>query len=103
MKTRKLDCLVVGHHERDFRKVAAEAKRVEQFSGAYNEIKTNSVLLQGERLTYPELLRRAVREGTGHDPQLNIFRQPGFAVCYLTSFLRRQGHAVEMVNSFTLE
>lgn len=103
MSTRRLDCVVIGHHERDFRKVAADAKRVEQFSGAYNEIKTNSFLVDGERITYPELLNRAVRAGTGHDPQLNIFRQPGAAVCYLTSFLRRHGHAVEPVNFFTME
>jgi radical SAM PhpK family P-methyltransferase len=103
LSTRTLDCIVIGHHERDFRKVAADAKRMERFSGGYNEIKTNSVLLNGERLTYPELLNRAVRSVTGLDPQLNIFRQPGLAVCYLTSFLRRRGHAVEPVNFFTMD
>jgi p-methyltransferase len=103
MNTRRLDCVVIGHHERDFHKVAADAKRIAQFSGVYNEIKTNSVMLNGERLTYPELLSRAVHAVTGHDPQLNIFRQPGFAVYYLTSFLRRHGHAAEPVNFFTME
>lgn len=101
--TRRLDCIVIGHHERDFREVAADAKRIEQFSGAYNEIKTNSVTLNGKRFTHLELLNHATRNATGHDPQLNIFRQPGFAVCYLTSFLRRYGHAVEPVNFFTME
>jgi radical SAM PhpK family P-methyltransferase len=103
MDTRRLDCIVIGHHERDFRQVAADARRIEQFSGAYNEIKTNSVAINGERLVYPDLLNRAVESATGRNPQLNIFRQPGFAVCYLTSFLRRRGHAVEPVNFFTLE
>jgi radical SAM PhpK family P-methyltransferase len=103
MSTRRLDCVVIGYHERDFRQVAADARRLESFSGAYNEIKTNSVLLDGQRLTYLELLNRAVQAGTGRDPQLSIFRQPGFAVCYLTSFLRRHGHAVEPVNFFTME
>src|SRR5215211_2507992 len=103
LSTRRLDCVVIGHNERDFRKVAADAKRVEAFSGAYNEIKTNSVLLSGERLTYPELLNRAVHRATGRDPQLNVFHQPGLAVCYLTSYLRRHGHAVEPVNFFTAE
>lgn len=103
MATRTLDCVVVGPHERDFRQVAADAKRKERYSGAYNEIKTNSALLNGERLTYPELLSRAVHQATGRDPQLNVFRQANFAVCYLTSFLRRRGHAVEPLNFFTLE
>jgi radical SAM PhpK family P-methyltransferase len=103
MHMRKLDCVVIGHHERDFRTVAAEARQIAQFSGVYNEIKTNSVTLHGERLTHLELLNRAVSNATGHDPQLNIFRQPGFAVCYLTSFLRRHGHAVEPVNFFTMD
>jgi radical SAM PhpK family P-methyltransferase len=103
MSTRTLDCIVIGHHERDFRDVAADAMRLEQFSGAYNEIKTNSVLIEGERLTYLELLNRAVRNGTGQDPQWNVFRQPGLAVIYLTSFLRRRGHAVEPVNFFTMD
>lgn len=98
-----LDCVVIGHHERDFRKVAADARQMEQFSGVHNEIKTNSVLLGGERFTYPELLSRAVRDATGRDPQLSIFRQPGFAVFYLTSFLRRHGHAAEPVNFFTMD
>lgn len=98
-----LDCVVIGHHERDFRKVAADARQMEQFSGVHNEIKTNSVLLAGERFTYPELLSRAVLDATGHDPQLSIFRQPGFAVCYLTSFLRRHGHVAEPLNFFTME
>jgi hypothetical protein len=103
MNTRRLDCVVIGHHERDFRQVAADARRIAGFSGAYNEIRTNSVALNGLRLTYPELLNRAVLSATGQDPALNIFRQPGFAVCYLTSFLRRHGHAVEPVNFFTME
>src|SRR5690242_18772663 len=103
MTPRKLDCIVIGHHERDFRQIAADAKRIERFSGAYNEIKTNSIVLNGERLTYLELLNRAVLGATGRDPDLNVFRQPGFAVCYLTSYLRRHGLAVEPVNFFTLD
>jgi radical SAM PhpK family P-methyltransferase len=101
--TRTLDCIVIGYNERDFHQVAVDAKRAERFSGVYNEIKTNSVVLDGERMTYPTLLSRAVHRATGRDPELNVFRQPSFAVCYLTSFLRRKGHAVELVNFFTME
>jgi hypothetical protein len=37
----KPDCVVIDHNERDFHKVTADAKRIESYSGGYNEIKTN--------------------------------------------------------------
>jgi radical SAM PhpK family P-methyltransferase len=98
-----LDCVVVGFNDIDFNERAVRARETERDSAYYADIKLNSILLGGKRLSYVDVLNRALGEVRGKDPQLNTFRQPNLAVCYLTSFLRRRRFAVEMVNLVSCE
>jgi radical SAM PhpK family P-methyltransferase len=100
---RGLDCVVVGPHELDFHTVVTRARSTQGVSGYYDDVKLNSVLIDGRRLQYTELFNRVLADATGREHALNPFRQPSAAVCYLTSFLRRRGLAVELVNFFSYE
>jgi hypothetical protein len=50
-----LDCVIVGYNDVDFGEFAARQKRMESTSGAYHEVKTNSILVDGQRITYMDL------------------------------------------------
>jgi hypothetical protein len=55
-----LDCIVVSYNDIDFEAFAAEQKALEGQSGAYHEVKTNSLVINGKRVTYFDLLDAAV-------------------------------------------
>jgi p-methyltransferase len=97
----ELDCIVIGYNDREFDTFAREQKPLARASGAYQEVKTNSVLLHGRRLTYMDLMNHGIKLATGTDPRLSVFRTPSLGACYLTSFLRRKGHRAELVNYFS--
>ncbi|HEX8353405.1 MAG TPA: PhpK family radical SAM P-methyltransferase [Pyrinomonadaceae bacterium] len=98
-----LDCVIIGHNDMDFREVCEEISKIGKHSGAYNDLKANSVLVGGERITYMELLNRTIREATGTDPGLYATELPHLGSAYLASFMRRRGLGVEVVNSFNQE
>jgi radical SAM PhpK family P-methyltransferase len=95
------DCVVIGYNDMDFDAVAAAQKKMSEYSGAYCEIKTNSVLLAGKRRTYMDVINHAVERATGRNPGLNSFAAPSLGVCYLQSYLMRRDFRVESVNFFT--
>jgi radical SAM PhpK family P-methyltransferase len=96
----RLDCVVIGYNDVDFQSFATAQKNMAPYSGAYHEVLTNSVLLDGRRTTYMELINRGVELTTGSDPGLNTFAAPSLGVCYLTSFLARRGFHAEPLNFF---
>src|SRR5262249_53086334 len=87
----------------DFGRFAATQKAMRNRSGAYHEIKTNSLLWHGKRITYMDLINQAIAKGTGNNPNLNVFEAPLLALCYLGSLLKRSGFNVEVVNFFNKE
>jgi radical SAM PhpK family P-methyltransferase len=97
---RHIDCVVIGYNDVDFQSFAAAQKKMAPYSGAYHEVLTNSVLLDGRRATYMELINRGVELATGSNPRLNTFAAPSLGVCYLTSFLARRGFHAEPLNFF---
>lgn len=95
-----MDCLVVGFNEVDFNEFAQAQQQFAHVSGAYSELKTNSVLLGAERRTYMDLLNAVFSGARGEPSRLNAFEMPSLGVAYLTSFLRRRGFTVGFVNFF---
>ncbi len=95
-----IDCVVVGHNDVDFERRAVTARRQASASGLYQDLQMNSVLLEGRRTTYMDLLDRARTAATGRRAGLDVFRSPSLAVVHLTSLLRRRGFSAEYVNSF---
>ena len=98
-----IDCIIVGYNDIDFETFANQQKAMEPRSGAYHEIRTNSVLLDGKRTLYMDLINRAIADATGHNPRLNVFESPALGVCYLQGFLQQRNFSVETVNFFTYE
>jgi p-methyltransferase len=97
----RLNCIVVGYHDIDFETFAQKQKQMQHMSGGYHEAKANSVLVNGRRLTYMDLINRAVQRAQGKDPRLNVFAAPSLGAYYLASFLRTKGLRAEVVNFFT--
>src|SRR5215208_5445558 len=95
-----LDCIVVGYNDVPFSRLAEKHKPLQKYSATYNELKTNSVLIGGERKNYMELLNHVIKQTHGVNPQLNAFELANLGASYLTSFLRRRGYAVDLVNFF---
>jgi radical SAM PhpK family P-methyltransferase len=98
-----LDCVIVGYKDVEFSDFVNQQKAMEEVSGAYMEIKCNSVLLDGRRQSYPELLNRSLYQATGVDRTLNGFEAPALGAYHLASFLLQKGLAVEIVNFFNQE
>src|SRR5262245_49861217 len=97
---RAVECVIVGHNEGAYEEHARSAKQQALRSGAYEDVKTNSVLFEDRRLKYMDLLNRAIQDSTGQPSSLSVFRLPHLGACYLTSALRRRGIGTELVNSF---
>jgi radical SAM PhpK family P-methyltransferase len=98
-----IDCILVGYNDMDFDRFAAMQKSMESHSGAYHEIKTNSLILHGKRITYMDLINHAIIQATDQHPRLNVFEAPLQAVCYLASYLKKKEFNVELINFFTCD
>lgn len=99
----QLDCIVIGYNDVSFNSLADKHRPFQTYSGTYGELKTNSVLLNGQRKTYMELLNHTITEIHGCDPNLNAFEVPNLGAVYLTSFLRSRNFAVELINFYNFE
>ena len=99
--TSPIDCVIVGYNDVSFGAFAANQKKLRHHSGAYHEVITNSILLDGQRYTYMDLINRAVERSTGIDPRFNTFTSPSLGVCYLQSYLSKRGFRAAALNFFT--
>lgn len=97
-----VDCVLIGYHEMPFSDLVEKSKPRAASGGTYSYLKANSVLIDGRRISYTELLNRAwTRTGRAATAgPLNVFDLPNLGACYLASFLRRRQFSVEIVNFF---
>jgi radical SAM PhpK family P-methyltransferase len=95
-----LDCIVVGYNDVDFSRSLDDLKAARKYSGGFKDAKANSVIYNNERITYSTLLNRIIEKAVGKDPDLNVFKLPNLAACYLKSFLSKRGFSIEIVNFF---
>ena len=70
-----LDCVVIGYNDVSFEDVVTSCKAIQTDCGAYHSIRTNSVPLDGRRITYMELLNRSLEGTRGRDPGLHVAKQ----------------------------
>jgi radical SAM PhpK family P-methyltransferase len=103
LPNQKLNCIIIGYNDIDFATTAASQKRTESISGAYQEIKANSVLLRGQRYTYMEIINQAIARAQGSNPHLNVFEAPSLGAFYLKNFLHNKGLRAEVVNFFNYD
>jgi len=99
----KLDCLIIGHNDVDFSLVEEDLKQTRNFSGAYQDLKANSVYFRGQRMTYMSLLNRILEMTTGQPQRFHMGRVPHLGSIILKSFLARRSFNVEIVNSFNFD
>src|SRR5262245_58954596 len=86
----RLDCVIVGHNDMDFDLVQEDLRKTRNYSGAYNDIKANSLQFNGRRITYMNLLNQVLQTATGPRPPLHVCEMPQLGVAYLKSFLARR-------------
>ena len=103
MITTRLDCVVIGYHDRSFAVAWADAEAFTPFSGKRWALMGESVERGGERQSYRELYNDWWAAQTGQPSAWHVAQMPNLGVCYLTSFLRQRQYAVEFVNFFTEE
>ena len=95
-----IDCIVIGYNDVDFGDYAYFHQQFEKHAGTYHEVKTNSVLVDGKRETYMDLLNRILKRKTKADWSLNAFKMPNLGVTYLASYLKKRDLSIEIINFF---
>lgn len=93
-----IDCVVIGYNAIDYDQFSVHQK--EMYTGNAHEVKTNSLLFNGQRMLYMDLLNHAVEQATGYNPKLNVFNTQSMGACYLQSYLQDRDFTVEVVNFF---
>jgi p-methyltransferase len=93
-----VDCLVIGHCDMRLEELASRLRPNRDHSGAFSEIRTNSVLVDKEQLSYSELFDELCRVSWGAAARLNPFNAPHSGAIFLANRLRRAGLGAEVVN-----
>ncbi len=81
METR-IDCIVVGYNDARFAELLKRTEWSRDFSGGYRHLLVNSVSFHNERLSYVELLNRAIASATGKPSKLHVGKLPNLGVYY---------------------
>src|SRR5919108_753744 len=98
-----LDCVIVGYNDVSFPDLVKTYEAIKHYSGAYHSIRTNSVPVGTERVTYMELLNRSIARRTGRHPGLHVAKMPSLGAWHLRSFLAANGYRAAVVNAFNFE
>jgi radical SAM PhpK family P-methyltransferase len=93
-----VDCLVIGHFDMRLEELAARLRPNRDFSGAFSEIRTNSVRVGKEQLSYSELFGDLCRVSWDMRARLNPFDAPHSGAIFLANRLRRAGLGAQVVN-----
>jgi radical SAM PhpK family P-methyltransferase len=97
---RKLDCILIGYNDISLDWVDEELKPLRNISGGYRHFRSNTVMMDGRRRHYTELLNGALSDATGRPHNLHVAKTPSLACCVLKSFLAGRGLHAEIVNFF---
>lgn len=100
MAGRRLDCVIVGYNDVPVAELIDRVANYRDTTGTYQHLIANTVLLNGERVKYPELFNFANGAATGARPSYNVANVPNLGATYLASFLRKRGYGAEIVNFF---
>ncbi|MCA9999446.1 MAG: hypothetical protein KDE56_26970, partial [Anaerolineales bacterium] len=93
-----VDCIIVGYNAVDYSQFSDHQKGM--YTGNAHEVKANSLLFNGKRILYMDLLNHAVEKATGYNPELNVFNTQSMGACYLQSYLQCRAFTAEVVNFF---
>lgn len=96
----RIDCVIVGHNIGNFQDYIAECKPMARFNGAYRNAQINSLLLDGQRISYMDLFNGVRKQADPEAEELTPFDPLGLAGLHLTSFLARSGASTAIVGEF---
>lgn len=97
---RKIDCIIIGHNPGNFQEFIAGRKSMAKFNGAYFDAQINSVLLDGQRISYIDLFNKLRKQINPEAGALSPFDPLGLASLHLASFLSKQGVGTLVVGEF---
>jgi radical SAM PhpK family P-methyltransferase len=98
--TSRVACVIVGNNTGDFESYIADRKSMAKWAGAYRDAQINSILLDGQRMSYMDLFNRLRRRTEPDAEELSPFDPLGLAGLHLTSFLSRSGIPTALVGEF---
>jgi radical SAM PhpK family P-methyltransferase len=93
-----VDCLVIGHYDMRLEELASRLRPNRDHSGAFSEIRTNSVRVDRQQLSYSELFDELCRVSWGAQARLNPFNAPHSGAIFLANRLRRAGLGAEILS-----
>jgi radical SAM PhpK family P-methyltransferase len=97
------DCVVVGYNDPPFDRYEQLLRSRGLDSEAYRDLRLSFVEINGQPLTYIDLLNHVRMETTERMELSKTFYSggmPNLAAAYLTSFLRRSGFSADYINLF---
>ncbi len=95
-----LDCVIVGYNDIDLGWVDEELRPMQKVSGGYRHFRSNTIVTDGKRRHYTDLLNLTLTEAKGQRSALHVARTPSLPCCILKSFLAGAGLNSEIVNFF---
>jgi radical SAM PhpK family P-methyltransferase len=95
-----LDCIIIGINEQSIDSYAKEQKIFKDHSGAYEEVMTNSVFMDGSYYTSIEMMNLLLNNNGDYKWNLNIFETPNLGVLYLANFLRCRNISIDFINHY---
>ncbi len=95
-----VDCVLVGYNDISLGWVDEELEPLRNVSGGYRHFRSNTLVVDGERRHYTDLLNRSLSEATGRPHALHVARTPSLPCLVLKSFLSARGLRSEIVNFF---
>jgi p-methyltransferase len=98
-----VDCLIIGFHEIDLKRIVNDYEIMKKHTGAYLHLLHAIVRFRGEWAHYTYIFNAVLSEVMGKPVHLNLMRMPNLAVCYLKSFLVRRKFDVEIINFCNVE
>jgi radical SAM PhpK family P-methyltransferase len=99
-----VDCVIVGYNESPFLEYESTLRQYGEDSEAYRDLKYSFVELEGEKLNYVDLMNRVYAQAHGErHREIRSGDILNLAAAYLTSFLRKRGRTVRLVNLFQYE
>jgi len=105
----QLDCVIIGHNEPEFEEYESLVRGYGEDSEAYRDLQLSFVDLDGQKLTYVDLLNHVLKIAHQNDERLNArgdFKScdiPNLAAVYLTNYLTKRGFKAKYINLFQHE
>src|SRR3981081_97589 len=101
--SRDLDCILIGYNDIDLSWVDEELKPLQKASGGYRHFRSNTIVFDGKRRDYTDLLNHALTDATDRPHSLHVAKTPSLPCLVLKSFLAGTGLNAEIVNFFNAD